>query len=44
MMHGWEVTDRLKHDPATARIPVIALTVLHGAEDQERAREAGTES
>jgi two-component system, cell cycle response regulator DivK len=41
---GWTVTDMLKHDPLTSRIPIIALTVSHAAEDQERAREAGADS
>lgn len=26
---GWEIMDRLKSDPMTARIPIIVLTVLH---------------
>lgn len=41
---GWAVTDQLKHDPETARIPIIALTVSHTEEDQERARAAGVDS
>jgi len=38
---GWQVTRRLKRDPQTRRIPVIALTghALAGAE--QRARQAG---
>jgi two-component system cell cycle response regulator DivK len=40
---GWQVTRRLKRDPRTRRIPVIALTghALAGAE--QRARQAGCE-
>jgi CheY-like chemotaxis protein len=38
---GWEVTRRLKADPATRRIPVIALTAHVMAGDRERALEAG---
>ncbi len=38
---GWEVTRRLKADPATKAIPIIALTAhaMHG--DEDRARRAG---
>lgn len=38
---GWEVTRMLKADPATARIPVIALTAHALATDRERAEEIG---
>jgi len=41
---GWAVTDLLKQDPLTSQIPIIALTVSHTEEDQERAREAGADS
>jgi two-component system, cell cycle response regulator DivK len=41
---GWEVTDQLKHEPETAEIPIIALTVRHAREDEERARQAGADS
>jgi CheY-like chemotaxis protein len=40
-MDGWEATRVLKADPATARIPVIALTAHALAEDRERAAEVG---
>lgn len=41
---GWEATRRLKADPITAHIPVIALTAHAMAEDRQRAVEAGCES
>jgi two-component system cell cycle response regulator DivK len=40
---GWEATRRLKADPITAHIPVIALTAHAMAEDRQRATEAGCE-
>lgn len=40
---GWEATRRLKGDPQTARIPVIALTAHAMAEDRQRAVDAGCE-
>jgi len=38
---GWETTRRLKADPATQGIPVIALTAHAMADDEQKAREAG---
>ena len=38
---GWEATRRLKADPCTRDIPVIAFTAHVLQEDADRAREAG---
>ena len=40
-MDGWEAARRLKADPQTADIPIIALTAFALRGDEERAREAG---
>ncbi|MFN3430999.1 MAG: response regulator [Candidatus Sericytochromatia bacterium] len=41
ILDGWTATTRLKADPATAHIPVIALTAHAMAIDEQRARQAG---
>jgi CheY-like chemotaxis protein len=41
VVDGWEATRRLKADPATSRIPIIALTAHARAEDKEKAVGAG---
>jgi two-component system, cell cycle response regulator DivK len=41
---GIAVADHLKADPATAHIPIVALTVLGSPEDESRALEAGVEN
>ncbi len=41
VVDGWECTRRLKADPATRSIPIIALTAHAMRGDEERARGAG---
>lgn len=41
VIDGWECTRRLKADPATRAIPIIALTAHAMRGDEERARAAG---
>lgn len=41
VIDGWEATRRLKADPTTAKIPVIALTAHAMSSDRDKAMEAG---
>jgi two-component system cell cycle response regulator DivK len=41
VLDGWEATQRLKSDPATRHIPVIALTAHAMPEHRARAQAAG---
>jgi len=41
VIDGWEATRKIKADPATQKIPVIALTAHAMAQDKERAIAAG---
>jgi two-component system cell cycle response regulator DivK len=41
VLSGWDATRRLKADPTTESVPVIALTAHAMAADREQAMEAG---
>lgn len=40
-MDGWETTRRIKSDPETSRIPIIALTASAFESDREKSLAAG---
>lgn len=41
VMDGWEMADKLKNDPHTQHIPIIALTAYSDAEDRKMAMSKG---
>ena len=41
VMDGWEATKKLKSNPDTSKIPIIALTAHAMAQDKEKALAAG---
>ena len=44
VMDGWEAIRRLKADPETATIPIIALTAHARAEDEIKGSDKGVSS
>ena len=44
VMDGWEATKLLKEDPATAKIPVVALTAHALSDDRDKATRAGCDA
>lgn len=44
LLDGYEATRRLKEDPGTAHIPVVALTAHAMVEDRVKAAEAGCDA
>ncbi len=43
VVDGWEAIRKLKADPMTASIPIIALTAHARSEDEQTAKEAGAD-
>ena len=43
VVDGWEAIRKLKADPTTASIPIIALTAHARSEDEQTAKEAGAD-
>lgn len=43
-MNGFELTEKIRSDPATADLPVVLVTSLESREDRERGAEAGADA
>jgi len=43
-MDGWDATQRIREDPETAHIPMIALTVHTLPRERKRALDAGVDA
>jgi len=43
-MSGWEVARRLRQDPATAPVPIIAVSALSRPQERESALHAGCDA
>jgi len=44
ILDGWEATRRLKKNPHTSRIPIVAVTAHALPDDERRAKEAGCDA
>jgi chemosensory pili system protein ChpA (sensor histidine kinase/response regulator) len=40
-MDGWETLERIRQNPSTAHIPVVAITAYHSVSVEEDAKKAG---
>lgn len=43
-MNGFELTEKIRSDPATADLPVVLVTSLESREDRERGADAGADA
>jgi two-component system, cell cycle response regulator DivK len=44
IMNGWQATQRLKSQPETRAIPILALTAYAMSEDRQRSLDAGCDA